>query len=114
MSDGGWNVDTLKEYVDKLREADQRALLAALASADKRLDGMNEFRQQLTDQTASFLTRAEADARISAATEKIDVNSARLERIEGRHIGSAATFAVALSIIGLMIAAATLAILTFT
>lgn len=34
-AESGWTVDTLKAHFDDLREADQRALQAALASAEK-------------------------------------------------------------------------------
>jgi len=92
MSD--WNVDTLKEYFDKLREADHIALQAALASAEKavqaalvasekavlkaenasndRFRGVNEFRQALSDQTATFIPRAEYDTNHKALQKQVD------------------------------------------
>ncbi len=77
----GWTVDTLHNHIsDLMRAADKRyeqrfdaqekAVKDALASADravnkaetaseKRLDSVNEFRKTLSDQTGTFLTRAE-------------------------------------------------------
>ena len=77
----GWTVDTLHSHVVRLlQESDKRyeqrfqaqekSVKDALASADravnkaetaseKRLDSVNEFRKTLSDQTGTFLTRAE-------------------------------------------------------
>ncbi len=43
---------TLKEYLEALRAADQRAIDAALIASEKRLDALNELRQGVatTDQ----------------------------------------------------------------
>lgn len=72
------NSITIKEYVDALlterashyadlREQDRDSLHAALASNEKRLDGMNEFRQQLKDQQSSYVTRSEIYALVAVA-----------------------------------------------
>lgn len=61
---------TMKEYVDmqsdlnkQLTEAQfkniQDNITKATASMDKRLDGMNEFRDTLKDQAGTFITRME-------------------------------------------------------
>lgn len=42
-------------------KAEQRALEAAVISMDKRLDAMNEFRDQLRDQAATFVRRADLE-----------------------------------------------------
>ena len=39
---------------------------------NRRLEGMNEFRAALKDQSASFITRDQVDQRIMALDEKID------------------------------------------
>ena len=67
----GWTLDTLKEYFERVFqeherrytqrfEASQRAIETALESMNKRLDGMNEFRQALKDREEVFLTRSDA------------------------------------------------------
>jgi hypothetical protein len=63
------NVD-IKDYVDARVDANrqhadaqfrniQENITKATASLDKRLDGMNEFRDTLKDQAGTFITRGE-------------------------------------------------------
>jgi len=75
--DDGWTLDTLRLHIERVLEerdiqyqqrfdAQEKAVIAALAAADrantkaelaadKRFDAVNEFRQTLTDQTATFI-----------------------------------------------------------
>ena len=52
--------------------ARDRALSVALAAMDRRLDGMNEFRDALRDQAARFLPREEYLAAHAAIAHDID------------------------------------------
>ena len=63
--------------------ASDRARDAALVAMEKRLDGMNEFRQQLGDQTKHFITRPEHDRLDS----DIKVLRERIDRGEGTQSG---------------------------
>lgn len=61
------------------KEAGQAALTAAKeattkaeVASEKRFESVNEFRKTLSDQTATFLPRSEADARMNGLSEKID------------------------------------------
>jgi hypothetical protein len=76
--------------------AAEKAVIAALAAQDKavskaelaaerRFDSVNEFRAQLSDQAATFMSRAEALLQINANAEKIDALSARMDRGDGGH-----------------------------
>jgi len=118
----GWSVDTLHSHliqridaVDRLlsRRMDDadKAIQAALVSAEKavtkaetaserRFDSVNEFRQTLADQTATFLPRAEYAAGHSALSERVAGNAdrvaalelrltSRLDRGEGTDLGQA-------------------------
>jgi hypothetical protein len=58
---------SLKQYIDALSAARDEALHAALAANEKRLDGMNEFRQTLKDQQATYVTRVELFGWLGAA-----------------------------------------------
>jgi hypothetical protein len=58
-------------------ESQREALAVALASNDKRLDAMNEFRAALSDQAARMITRTEYDSNKTAMLEK-----AELQKIE--------------------------------
>jgi tetrahydromethanopterin S-methyltransferase subunit B len=78
-----WTVDTLKEhydelraqdrrYQDALREADQRAIEAAIHSMDQRLGSLNELRGMATDAQATYMPRAEFEA-----TRRYDTDSGK-------------------------------------
>jgi hypothetical protein len=84
-------------------------MLASLSKSDavleKRLEGMNEFREALKDQSASFVTRDVADIQHSAFTKRIDDIIDRVgaaERwesgINGRTIGVSAAVGIAVVI----------------
>lgn len=74
----GWTVGTVKASFERLLvevdrryqqrfESQERALEQARIASEKRLDGMNEFRQALTDASSKYITRQEAYAMIIAA-----------------------------------------------
>lgn len=88
-------VASLKELAFQRFDADARAVASALMAADravakaelaqeKRLEGVNEFRQQLSDQAAAFITRRELDARGSSIDIQIDALQQRLAELELR------------------------------
>jgi uncharacterized protein YdcH (DUF465 family) len=73
--------------------AQEKAVAAALASADravavlatsteKRLEGLNEFRQQLSDLIRTLISRDEALQRIEALGDKLDQVTARFEQAD--------------------------------
>ena len=75
-----WTVPTLYEHftqrfsdsdkaVQAALEAAEKAVIKAEAAADKRFDATNEFRGQLADQSATFMTKVEADLRFKALTD---------------------------------------------
>lgn len=63
-------------------DAADKAIHKSEVSIEKRFDGVNEFRQQLSDQAASFMPRKESDVRMDALTEKIDANGERLNALQ--------------------------------
>lgn len=62
----------LKEYINFRFKILEKETENARSSMDKRLDGMNEFRDQLKDQAGRFITREEYEAKYEALVEKID------------------------------------------
>lgn len=88
MSDGGnaseWTVNTLKEHFTALFHSydaqyeerfnsQQDAIRKAESAIDRRLEGVNEFRQTLSDQQGTYIPRLEALALIKSIEEKIEV-----------------------------------------
>ncbi len=102
----GWTVDTLREYlIQRITDQDRalsrrmddadKAIQAALVSAEKavtkaegaserRFEGVNEFRKALSDQTATFIPRAEYDAGLAALTARVAANAERVAALELR------------------------------
>ena len=102
----GWTVDTLREYlIQRMTDQDRvlsrrmddadKAINAALVSAEKavgkadaataeRFRGVNEFRQALSDQTSTFIPRAEYTASVAALTERVAAQADRLSALELR------------------------------
>jgi archaellum component FlaC len=66
------NAVSLKEYIDAQLESRDKAVISALASNEKRLDGMNEFRDALKDQAGRFITRTEYETLMTKLNEEID------------------------------------------
>lgn len=62
---------SLKEVIELNFNAINKATDKALTANDKRLEGMNEFRDTLKDQAASFITRKDFDAQHEAVKENI-------------------------------------------
>jgi hypothetical protein len=62
----------------------EKATTKAEAAADKRFDAVNEFRQVLTDQTATFIPRTEYETAHIALSERLTVNSDRISALELR------------------------------
>lgn len=87
---------TLREYVDTRFEAVEKAVTKAEVATEKRFDGVNEFRQTLTDQNKTF-----------ASAERVDGLAQRLDKIEGRSGGLSDGWRWMLLLIGIVIAAAT-------
>jgi hypothetical protein len=98
-----WTIDTLKEHYDAILVEKDKAISAALLAAEKavtkaenaaerRFEGVNEFRQQLNDQAATFLPRAEFEAQRKADDLRLRDLAARIDRTEGQSAGSATVF----------------------
>jgi len=72
----------------------EKAVIKAEAAADKRFESVNEFRQTLSDQTATFATRESVDQNISGLnvrmrelTALVAVNSGRIDSMVGQKSG---------------------------
>ena len=94
---------TLKEYFEVRVTALEKATTLAAEQMDKRLEGMNEFRGQLKDQGATFLTRNE----YAIAHEKLcdDIKLLREFRaqLEGKASQQAVILAMIISVIGIIL-----------
>ncbi len=72
----------MRDYVDARVKAVEVTAGATSTSLEKRLEGMNEFRQQLNLQTQTFLTRTEYDAKQLAILQKVEGLSDKIEQLQ--------------------------------
>jgi hypothetical protein len=107
VSKSEWTVETLRQHVEVQFDLRDREVRTALTAADKRLDGMNEFRDTLTDQAATFMPRTEAEQRYEQNARRISVLeqqvTAFISAASGRQTGLA-------DYIGWLVAAAAIAV----
>jgi hypothetical protein len=68
--------------------AAEKAVQKAESAANERFAAVNEFRAQLSDQTATFIPRLEAESRFEAIGEKLSDALSRLDVASGRGAGT--------------------------
>lgn len=61
---------SLKEHIEALLREREEAVRTALAALDRRLDGMNEFRETLSDQSRRFMLREDAERRLKTLEDQ--------------------------------------------
>lgn len=106
-----WNVESLKEYIERRFTDSDKAIQAALLAAkeavakaetasEKRFDAVNEFRGQLADQAATLMSRTEYLTNHKALEDKISDLTDRLNRSEGNKQGSEVTMGKVYALVG--------------
>ena len=90
-----WTLESLKEYFEAKLYAQNKAVQKAETAMDTRLQGMNEFRQSLADQSATMMPRSEYTVQQASLTEKIDSLAIRIAALEnldkGKRVNQAGT-----------------------
>lgn len=108
---GHWALDNNREVnIQENFRLHDEALKTALAALDKRLEGMNEFRQSLNDQNQLFLTRNEFDTNHQSLIDKIDAVTIRVAAMEGQSKGNNQAWGYIVGFVGLVIGIATVII----
>jgi hypothetical protein len=117
-----WTLGTLRRHVIDLMderdrryaerfEAQEKAVGAAISAADKavtkaetstekRFDSTNEFRQTLTDQAATFVTKVEYAANYNIMIKDMDLIKSQLTSMQGRAGGLSAGWGYLIGAIG--------------
>jgi hypothetical protein len=90
----------LKELIETKFEAIKEATDKALKSNDKRLEGMNEFRDSLKDQTKLYATRIEHNLII----DRLGIIDKKLAFAEGKASQMSVFITMGIALISLMIA----------
>jgi methanogenic corrinoid protein MtbC1 len=116
------DIITLREYVDVRFAAEEESVKTALASADrantkaeaaadKRFDSVNEFRKTLTDETATFLPRAEYNQASKAMEEKVNELTTRVTAAENRSAGLSQAWGYLVAAFGIVVGAVSIYVL---
>ncbi len=91
--------DAMKDMVEAAFETSKEAVAKAETSVDKRLEGMNEFRDQLSEQANNFVTKdslgslvEKLEVQIDRNREDLDSLSKRIDVREGEIAGSKVTY----------------------
>jgi hypothetical protein len=90
---------SLREYVDIRFDAQEKAVNAALAAADravnkaevaseKRFENMNEFRGALADSARLLMPRSESEQSVRVLTEKFEILEKRVNSRDERNSGA--------------------------
>lgn len=95
--------DAQEKAVAAALAAAKEAVAKAEAAAEKRFEGLNEFRGTLKDQQATLMPRAEIVALLKAMDEKIQNNDARVSQIVNRAEGANWFLSLVSGLVGLAV-----------
>jgi hypothetical protein len=93
----------LKDYVDTRFEAVCKDIEKSETALNKRLEGMNEFRDTLKDQAGQFLTRAEFDIAHKVLIDDMRECRDFMAKHQGKASQTALLYTAALAMAGLVI-----------
>lgn len=100
-------------YIDRRFEDSRLAIDKAEHSMNMRLEGMNEFRDQLRDQAARFITREELASQLRPINEVLKVVETAKDLSAGKASWSQVRWAQVLGVIGILIGVISLALRVF-
>jgi hypothetical protein len=95
------NLVSLKEYIDTRLSAQEKATEVAYVAMNRRLEGMNEFRETLRDQAARLATRTELEASLSTVNSELRQLREFRVALEAKASQQSVNVALAMSLVGL-------------
>lgn len=99
---------TVQRFADQERALNaalasaEKAVLKAEAAAERRFEGVNEFRGMLADQAARLATRSEMEAKFDSAHLTIAALSKQIDIAAGRGAGAAGLWGYIVGGVGLL------------
>lgn len=97
-------IASVHREIDIETKANKEAVDKADRAAEKRFESVNEFRGQMADQQAEFISRREVEAMVNSAAEKIASLTDRINRSEGRGTGKDQLWGYIVGAVGAIIA----------
>lgn len=95
-------VESLRREMALTQDAANTAIQKAEHSTEKRLEGVNEFRSQLSDQAQTFMPREVADVALGEIRKQIGMLTGRVDTAAGKSLGSGATVGLIASGVGIL------------
>ena len=95
---------TLKEYFESKFKAVDKALKLASSNMERRLEGMNEFREDLRNQAATFVSRTECEAHRKLIDADLRMLRESKSHLEGKASQLSVTISLLLALAGLVVA----------
>ncbi len=94
---------SLEKHFETRIIAIEKSIEATAKVLDRRLEGMNEFREALKDQASKFITRSELNVIIQRLDVDIRVLREYKATMEGKASQTSVSFAYAIAIISLIV-----------
>lgn len=95
---------TWKEYTDQRFESMQQAVNKSEIAMEKRFESVNEFRNTLSDQQRTFVSRAEYDANVISLNTQLSEIKATLDKYENMKAGGSNILYLIIAIISSLVA----------
>jgi len=99
-----WTILSLKEYFERRLTDMEKAVTKAEAAHERRLEGMNEFRNQLKDQQQTFVDKSYYNSQHAILEEKIRDVKLYIDKLDARKEGGNIVWAYVVSGISLFLA----------
>jgi len=93
-----------REAINAALTSQERAVAKAEVAAEKRFEGVNEFRAQLGDQQRTLMPRAEAENRINVLSDKIGVLEGFRTEVLSKGSGAKEGYGQATAVVGVILA----------
>lgn len=91
-----------KEGISAALAAADRAVQKAEAASEKRFEGVNEFRNTLSDQQRTLIPRTEVDVLVRGLNEKIGQLTKQADAVANERIGLKGGWGYAVGVVGLV------------
>jgi hypothetical protein len=96
-------LESMREFFESKIQAIETATKIAYETMERRLEGMNEFRDTLRDQAGKFVTRSEIDVVREAIEDDLRILRESKANLEGKASQGAVNVALLFSVIGLLL-----------
>ena len=94
---------SLKEFIEAKFVSIEQATELSRQAMEKRLEGMNEFRETLRDQASKFITRNELESAIEKITIELKSLNKAKDILEGKASQNSVNLAILVAIISILV-----------